>query len=189
VKLAVPTLGPTAGQRRLRPHERVVVIAEDPTSGATIGYYGTIVRLHTSSLRLNPGSPAQWTYSVFVQRLQKCVDVVATSLFATGQISNVDIPAEIDESNLVVEIRFHHSLVQGNPEVHGAYRLPEAEWRLFSFRKSEVARASFRLAVPVPDESSRAAELEFSVPFEHELDKHYVFRAIAEVHSIVQAEK
>ncbi len=183
----MPLLSPTAGQRRLHDLERVVVVAEDPASGATIGYYGTVIRLHTSSLRLHPSSPERWTYSVFVQRLQDCIDVVATSLFATGQMSN-NLCSEVDASDHVMEIRFHSSLVWDNTEIDGAYRLLDAEWRLFSFRKCEIARPSFRLAVPVPDESSRAAELEYSVPMAHQLNEHFVFRAIAEMHGIIQTE-
>jgi hypothetical protein len=182
-------LGPSAGKRRLQPNERVVVIAEDQGSGATIGYYGTVVRVHTSSMRHYPSNPALWKYSVHVENLQDCIDVAATSLFATGEVSDAGLPCENDRSKPVIEIRFHHSLIEDNTEVHGAYRLPQSEWRLFRFRKSEVSRPSYQLSVPIPDELSRVGELEFQIPLWLCLDKSYVFQALSEVHGIVRSPK
>ncbi len=181
--------GPTAGQRRLQPHEKVVVIAEEPTSGATLGYYGRIVRVHTSSMRLHPNGPSQWTYSVFVRSLQDSIDVVATSMFATGEVVNADLSTESDKCKPIIEIRFHSSVMQDITKVDGAYRLPKGEWRLFSFHKSDVMRPSYQLSVPIPDESSRVGIVEFLIPLRHNLDKKYIFQTLAEVHGIVQRQE
>jgi hypothetical protein len=48
----------------LKPGQRVAVFPFAAASGATIGYYGTVIFAHPDSVRQNPHWPNSWLYRV-----------------------------------------------------------------------------------------------------------------------------
>ena len=48
----------------LQPGQRVAVFPDDAASGATIGYYGTVVHAEAESVRRSPRCPNAWRYQI-----------------------------------------------------------------------------------------------------------------------------
>ena len=114
----------------------VIVFQDCPESGATLGYYGTVARVRTASIRRNPSLPEHWVYSVYVRSFNRCVDVAASDLLATGNWESPDLPHIPEDADPILELRFHGKVAQDNSVIEGAFRPPGREWWLFSFRKS-----------------------------------------------------
>lgn len=172
---------PAAGQRRLQPRERVVIFKDDPSSGATLGYYGTVLDIHTSSIQRHPDSPEHWSYTVLIYGSGDRVDVVAGDLFAPGMMNFDHLPPDSDTSKPAFEIRVHGEIGKLCKEIRGAYRFLDREWRLFTFRKRDSQCPAYKLTFPLPGQGPRVANLEYSVPYDVNLDQSFIFQAIADL--------
>ena len=78
-----------------QPRQRVIVFKDEPIPGATLAYYGVIIRLLTQSVRRNQVSPDLWQYRVYVPYFHKCLDVNARDMYSTGGLDLSELP--IDE--------------------------------------------------------------------------------------------
>ena len=163
-----------------RPGQRCVVFKDDPVSGATLGYHGTIVRLLTRSIRRYPDVPDLWYYRVFVPALNRKVDVAAQNLFVTGEIDQSATDERPPEDN-VCEIRFDYPPREDNSEIHGVFRLPGRGWELFSFQKREQSEPTFELHMQVEGVESGRCEILYSVPATERLDRAYVLKSLAKI--------
>ena len=157
------------------PGQLVLVFMENDASGATLGYYGTVVAVETASVDKHPGQPERWAYRVYLPSLNADYRIKARHLIATDEFDPVE--------NLGPRCELHFDGPPGsdNLSISGRYRLAGcATWSAFAFEKSLAASPTFQLSRPVrpPD---APCSLHFSVPPDTELDRDYVIRALGEV--------
>src|SRR5262245_40650731 len=145
-----------------RQGQRCIVFKNDAVSGATLGYYGTVLHIVTRSLRRHPDVPDLWAYRVSVPSLHKHLSVSAQDLYVTGEFDEAAIEDDPAQDNCC-EIRFDQAPREDNGEIHGAYRLPGRDWELFSFQKREQSHATFELHMQVQGTGTGRCDLLYSV--------------------------
>src|SRR5690348_15892662 len=89
-----------------------------PAMGATVGYYGTIVRILHSSMLRSPSRPDFWLYRVFIPDLDRHFDLPLSELCLTADSDPPKPP-----SCPTCEVQFDFKPGSDNQELHGAYRI------------------------------------------------------------------
>ena len=168
------------------PHQRVIVFQADLMSGDTLGYHGTVMRLHATSHRQHPSNPERWIYRVSIPCLRREVDVASIDLFATEALNDSPLASESAASQPVCEVRFETQIGEDNNQIDGDFRMPSRKWVRFTFRKNEQSQAEYKLSFQLDGFQLGSGHLRYNVPMFDRLDRQYVLRAIA---SIVGTEK
>jgi hypothetical protein len=161
--------------------QRGIYFKDDPTSGATLGYHCTVVRVHSTSVRRFPDHPNRWIYRVFVPFFDSHMDISARELYVTGDIDTQELPPELQTRKPACEVRFDSELGEDNDRIDGAFRLPGREWERFSFRKCEQQISDYQLRVPVEGAGLGGGKLRYNVPMGERLDRHFVLVALSEI--------
>ena len=160
-----------------KPRQIVLVLLDDPASGATLGYQGNVVCLDRKSVREHSDQPDRWKYVVHVPQLGKHFRIGARLLVATDDWDSVD--PLVDS---VCEVRFDNETAEDNLSVSGRFRVSNLGlWNTFQFVKTDDAAVGFRVAMPVAIGSCGPGRLSYSVPSGEVLDREYVCRAIGKL--------
>jgi hypothetical protein len=161
------------------PGQHVIVCLDDPESGGTLGYYGTIVRILGKSKTQFPDQPYLWHYRVSVPYLNRRISVPGQMLLATGILE----PFEGDDldGKIIFDIGPHRDNEdRDNDEISGSYRLPSSGVTYFLFRKSLGPVATYQLQMQIPPDRPESI-LTYHVPQNANLNTDYVLRAIRDL--------
>jgi hypothetical protein len=159
------------GQSPFEPRQHVIICLDDPESGGTLGYYGTIVRVLGRSKTEYPDQPDLWHYRVSIPAQNRKVNVPSCMLLATGILD----PCEF--ADLDGKIAFDERPHSDNHELSGSYRLPARGVTYFTFRKSAAPVATYQLAMQM-DSDPPESILVYHVPQKAKLNREYVRQAI-----------
>jgi hypothetical protein len=174
----------------LAPGRQVAVLPSGEASGATIGYYGTVLSVFYGTVRANPRTPDLWRYRIYVYALKCECEVLGRDLVAFGSsIDDADgnslalcssaSDAERD-GVLGLAVRFETTPAEDNEELRGAYRPPEGAWGSFKFKKRPQPFPTYRYRAPVCGRTDIAeGEVSYKVPAVDRLDRAYVVTALA----------
>ena len=158
-----------------KPGQSVIVCLDDPESGATLGYYGTIIRIFGKSKTQFPNQPQHWYYRVEVPYLNKKIDVPARMLLSTENLGRSEFKDERDQ-----KICFDKRPDQDNDEISGSYRLSSGSITYFMFRKSDMPVATYKLDMQIHANHPETLLL-YHVPKNATLNSEYVRLAIREL--------
>lgn len=165
---------------RFDPGQHVIICQEDPESGETIGYYGTVIQvLAESKIRL-PESPHLWQYRVSVPYMQRAITVPARMLVATG-MRDGRAHAQPDW-----KICFDRIPENDNETISGSYRLPNTGTTYFLFQKSDSDVLLYKLSMQI-GETRPEWKLIYEVPRPAKLDSVYVRDSIRKLIGIGNA--
>jgi hypothetical protein len=149
----------------LTPGQRVAVFQDEQASGATLGYYGTVVAAHTNG-----------TYRVFVPFYSRTIEVCGADLIAAGPgVLKEGVTQAVDR----LEIRFECELLPDNRELKGTFRRKGGPWHFFHFKRSDRMTPSYEFRLRVSPPSAEGA-LTYSVPKSCYLSRGYAVAALAE---------
>src|SRR5262245_17179198 len=154
----------------LEPGQRVAVFPLQGASGATIGYYGTVVgRLEDG--RVDPRThQVKRPYRVLFSGAVHLVDLVNILPLAPPPRSHfLD-----DEEGPLVELRFEEPAGQPSDEISGVYRIRGQSWGHFLFSKKLAATEL------IESDSGLGESVTWAVPQHDQLDANYVLRIFAE---------
>jgi hypothetical protein len=159
----------------LQPGQRVAVFPTDAASGATLGYYGTVVKVFFQTVRAHPSDPSRWMYGVYVPAIRDEVELKGGDVVALGPAAEEGV-----EDGLAV--RFETLPGVDNDELQGVFRPLRGDWGYFQFRKRRQPQASYQLRAPVIGPCSIGeGVLVYNVPCEQRLDRCFVLQALAQV--------
>lgn len=154
-------------EAKFDPGQYVIVCEQDPESGRTLGYYGTIVRVLANSKIRNPESPNLWRYRVSVPYMQRELVAAGISLVSTGMFEDsVDVEPDW-------KIIFDRTPKIDNQTISGSYRLPCTGPTYFLFQKSDSDIVTYRLTMEM-GEVRPESKLLYHVPQNAKLDSVYV---------------
>jgi|GEM_PF-5186911 hypothetical protein len=165
----------------LQPRQKAIYFPEDCASGATIGYYCTILGLVTASSESNPSRPDLWIYRVALANSTGYLEVPAGCLFGSNEFDSAETKDDTEKKTPACEIRFANELCHDNEEIRGIVRLEGREWEPFVFEKWELPYRSYELARPVQGGMTKAGTLIYRVPSSQFLDRYCVLSALIEV--------
>jgi hypothetical protein len=166
-----------SARTELKPGQGVVVFTDDAASGATLGYYGTVVEFDGKSVERHPARSDRWKYVVYVPFLNSNCRVRASHLIATSD----SWPAE-SAIGPAYELQFERPPDTDSGTLSGRYRLAgSADWNEFRFSKSDASAPHFQFAMPVSIWCTRPGTLRFFVPCDETLDRDYVLRALGQI--------
>jgi hypothetical protein len=171
---------------------RVAVFPPGAVSGATLGYYGTVV-----------GRWDRWTYLVSIPALDRVIRVEsrdmlvlqssdegarlvmsdATSAWQPGEWQ-FEIAADPDPWCIAErrwEIEFESPPEADNPVLRGKYRVGSVEKGRFEFMKVNQLVPSYLFRMPASALGSSRGKLKCKVPADQVLDKAYVMKTLATV--------
>ena len=152
--------------------QHVLICLDDPESGGTLGYYGTIVRVLGKSKAQFPDQPHLWEYRVSVFGRKEKINVSGQMLLATGIVDSAEF-----EQNLEGKITFDARPGSDNVELSGSYRLPSRGATYFVFRKTDTPVATYKLEMQL-DTNRPESILLYDVPRNVTLNADYVLTAI-----------
>jgi len=163
---------------------RVAVLPSDAASGATIGYYGTIVGVcRTASFPI--GQPA--CFWVDVPALHGVVHVRAVDLLVIteceGEERLVSAADEVlvQDAMMPCRIEFRSPVEQDNNELWGEYYVGSAARGTFRFMKSGGLCNRYQLSIPAEPGRPPIGRLRYTVSQSRLLDRHFVQEAIPQV--------
>lgn len=162
------------------PGQRVLVLGDDPQSGATLGHYGTIIRILGRLKSGFPDDPEFWSYRVWVPILNRRLNVHAGQLLALGSQDREDLIKELQG-----KIIFDAPLSQDNREISGCYQLPAHGIPYYRFQKRDIPVAIYQLEMQNHLHQPEST-LTYDVPEHVNLDAEYVIRAVREVLGIAK---
>jgi hypothetical protein len=161
----------------LQPRQVVVVFENNSASGATLGYYGTVVEVLPSSVNAHPDDPARWKYVIHIPFLNGTRVLRGVDLIPTDESVATDL-------NLgpACEVQFDDHASASRVALSGRYRLAnQTGWTVFQFSRSTCATPTFRLALPAPHGKSGSGRLTCRVPMDLELNQAFVLRVLGDV--------
>jgi hypothetical protein len=148
----------------LLPGQRVAVFLDEQASGATLGYYGTVVSALDDA-----------SYSVYVPFLARTIFVRACDLIA----ATLDEEANSTQSVDSLEVRFDPEPQPDNHELRGAFRRKDGPWHAFHFTRTSASTPRYEFRLQVSPRSCEGA-LIYYVPQTCFLSRGYAIAALAE---------
>jgi hypothetical protein len=158
------------GRVSVEPGQRVAVFPLDSASGATIGYYGTLIGRLENGPRNAKTSQVKRLYRVMVSDWEERVDLADILPLGPAPPS---IFADDTEGPLV-EVRFEQPPAEENVELRGVYRIRGRKWGHFCFSKN------LQMRQPPEDAALAGENVDYAVPVSDRLDATYVLRAFME---------
>lgn len=152
---------------------RVVVFTTDRASGATLGYYGTIVG-GLAREQLSDGSYSDFHYLVRVGSSVR--RVAGDDLLPTN-----DFDATIADQRRNLEIRYESEPQELNQQIQGSFTIGSNDVGYFRFRKAPQPLLTYQLHIPTAFSRSGATILDVSVPDHEVLDKTLVLEVLTDV--------
>jgi hypothetical protein len=148
------------------PGQRVAIFLDEHASGATLGYYGTVVVADYASA----------SYRVFVPFFSRTIEVRECDLISA---TLDDCAQKVTQSVDSLEVRFESEPRADNHELRGAFRRKGGPWHAFHFKRtaSRTPHYEFRLQVSPP---SREGVMIYDVPEKCFLSRGYAVGALAE---------
>jgi hypothetical protein len=162
------------GQSPFELGQQVIVCLDNPESGGTLGYYGTIVRVLGRSKIQYPDQAQFWHYRVSIPQQNRRINIPARMLLATGILDSCEF------ADLEGKIAFDERPYSDNHELSGSYRLPARGVTYFTFLKVAVPVATYKLALQM-DANPPESILLYDVPQKAKLDRDYVRHAILDL--------
>ena len=149
----------------LTPGTRVAVFLDEHASGATLGYYGTVVTAYANS-----------TYRVYVPFYVRTIEVRECDLISAEQGESNEAATQAVDS---LEVRFESEPLPDDLELKGTFHRKGRPWHVFHFRRSDRKTPSYEFRLQV---SPLAAEgvLIYHVPKTCYLSRGYAVAALAE---------
>lgn len=159
------------------PPYRVVVFLNNAASGATLGYYGTLLERH------NRGGGR---YRVHVPALDQVVTVCDGDMLVVGgdklhQVS--DAESEWLLANQKWEVEFASPLEHDNLELWGKYRIGSRLVGKFHFLKRNQACPTYCLAIPAEGNDGKG-KLQYFVPADRVLNREVVMLALSDLFDV-----
>lgn len=159
-----------------KPGQIVAVFTDDAASGATLGYFGTVIELNRQSVVARPERWHDWKYVVYIPQLNANYLIRAGHLIPTNQVQS------IDRIGPASELQFDREPNADNRVVSGRYRIGgRATWNRFQFVKTDDAFPSFQISMPVSLEADGASKLVYLVPEVEVLDRRYVIHGLKQI--------
>lgn len=149
--------------------QRVAVFPYADVSGATIGYYGTLLSVVAESVHRNPDCPDAWQYRVDAAG---CVlKVAGCDILPLGPL-----PAHGNDHGFepLLQLHFAAPPLSDNAELIGMYRFGRIDWGHFSFRKQPQESPTYRLRISATLDPAVPSILECAIPSEWRLDEGFV---------------
>ena len=165
--------GKTLPNRDVRRY-RVAVFLNDAVSGATLGYYGTLLAVCSRRRR---------SFSVHVPALGGVIEVPQADLLVVGQDGLHPMSAEESAWYLAErrwEVQFDSPIAEDNAELRGTYRVGSREHGKFHFEKRNQPGPTYEFAIPA-QASPASGRLLYYVPADRVLNREAVMLALAEV--------
>ncbi len=169
------------------PGSTVVVFLDEGASGATLGYYGTLRGVCSSTMASNAHAPDRWYYWIHVPALEQLIAVEARNFLVLRDVDGQPraLPPEevarLDAAIEPCELKFDCLVAPDNRELFGRYRFGICERGLFHFRKCDQVEPTYRLVLPVEGKHAGRSKLTFQVPGRQVLDRSYVLRMLVAV--------
>lgn len=161
----------------LQPRQIVVVFENNSASGATLGYYGTVVEVLSRSVNAHPNNPARWKYVIHIPFLNGTRVLRGADLIPTDDTAASDIAL-----GPACEVQFDSDDSADHDALSGRYRLAkQTGWTAFKFSRSTCATPTFRLELPVAHGNSGSGRLRCHVPMDVALNKAFVLRVLSDV--------
>ncbi len=161
----------------LQPRQIVVVFENNSASGATLGYYGTVVEVLPRSVNAHPNNPARWKYVIHIPFLNDTRVIRGADLIPTDEMAASDIAL-----GPACEVQFDRDASAGNESLAGRYRLArQTTWTAFEFIRTTCATPEYRLALPAVYGKSGSGRLRCRVPMDAELNQAFVLRVLGDV--------
>ncbi len=161
----------------LQPRQVVVVFDNNSASGATLGYYGTVVEVLPRSVNAHPNNPARWEYVIHMPFLNGTRVLRGADLIPTDETAASDMAL-----GPACEVQFDSDESAGHDALSGRYRLAkQTGWTVFNFSRSTCATPTFRLALPAAHGKSGSGRLTCRVPMDTELNQAFVLRVLGDV--------
>jgi hypothetical protein len=161
----------------LQPRQVVVVFDNNSASGATLGYYGTVVEVVSSSVNAHASNPARWKYVINIPFLNDTRVIRGADLIPTDETAAPDIAL-----GPACEVQFDSDASAGHDALSGRYRLAkQTGWTVFRFKRSTCRTPGYRLAIPAAHGNSGSGRLTCYVPMDAELNQAFVLRVLGDV--------
>jgi hypothetical protein len=148
------------------PGQRVAVFLDEQASGATVGYYGTVVATRGES-----------AYRVHVPFLARTIEVNPYQLIV-AELS--DANARVIQSVDALEVRFEAEVEPDNRELKGTFRRRGGPWHYFHFQRTAQPAPSYEFRLSVVPRMAEGA-LTYSVPESCFLSRGYAVAALLEI--------
>ncbi|HZN32483.1 MAG TPA: hypothetical protein VFB80_01645 [Pirellulaceae bacterium] len=156
------------------PRYRVAVFPNNAASGATIGYYGTMLGIC---------STRRCSYWVYLPALDDIIEVRGIDLLVVGP-SALEPISEAEQEWLISERRwdvtFYTPIAEDNAELCGSYRIGTRERGTFKFQKRDQSAPTWQFTIPTYASPCRA-HLRYLIPARHALNRDTVMAALAAV--------
>ena len=161
----------------LQPRQIVVVFDDNSGSGATLGYYGTVVEVVRSSVKAHADNPDRWKYVVHIPFLNNTCIIRAADLIPTDEYDSLS--AELGPA---CEVQFDRNDHAVDDSFSGRYRMAgQAAWTAFQFMRTTCITPEFRLALPAVYGNGGLGGLTCCVPMEAALDRAFVLRVLGDI--------
>jgi hypothetical protein len=166
--------GPSLG---LQPRQIVVVFDNNASSGATLGYYGTVVEVVRRSVQAHADRPDRWKYVVHIPFLNNTCVIRAADLIPTDEFDSGST-----ELGPACEVHFDVDEQAKDDSLSGRYRMAgQAAWTAFEFLKTTCITPAFRLTLPALYGKGGLGRLTCCVPMETALDRAFVLRVLGNI--------
>jgi hypothetical protein len=160
-------------------HPRQIVVLFDDTqdSGATLGYYGTVVEVDPNSVAKHANQPDRWKYVVYIPFLNDNRIIRGANLFPTDEYDSLN--AELGPA---CEVQFETNAQGASDFIPGRYRMAgHATWTAFEFIQATCHTAEVQLTLPAPYGRSGRGQLTCRVPNDTVLDRTFVLRVLGDI--------
>jgi hypothetical protein len=166
IKCLKATLVLPTSPDQLLPGQHVAVFPREDASGATLGYFGTIVALRRRTFTIPPHDPDAWIYSV-----------------VTHPIGRYDVTASQFLVDLVGgwEVEFDRNRGDESAAITGRYCVGRRNWAGFRFERGAVPVSRYELRLPAIPVTCQTPSLFYEVPLAVELNRDFVRRTLEEL--------
>ena len=148
----------------------IMVVTNDETSGSTIGYHGTVIRVIDRSVLAKPECPTKWSYRVYIPVLRAEFEIAASKIIPTNELDDFETS---EHSPCIIQFD-----VTSGEDIHGAYRVNDFEWIHFHFTRHDKPFDSYTLNMPMNSDLPIPRRLNYRVRCDAVLDRKYVCQAV-----------
>jgi hypothetical protein len=153
---------------------RVAVFLNDAASGATLGYYGTIVGIRGKRM------PSYWVHVPALDRVLRVSEADILVLRADKLEPLSDVASAWCLEYEKWEIEFESPLGPDNDELRGKYRIGGRLKGRFHFLKRNQSYPTYQFAIPAQGNLGKG-NLNYCVPAKGVLDRAFVMHALSEI--------
>jgi hypothetical protein len=170
----IPTSDQSPG---LHPRQIVVLFDDNSGSGATLGYYGTVVEIVRSSIKAHADNPDRWKYVVYIPFLNNTCIVRAVDLIPTNEYDSINT-----ELGPACEVQFDKNDQAVDDSISGRYRIAgQSAWTEFEFMRTTCITPELRLTLPAAYGKGGLGRLACCVPMDAVLDRAFVLRVLGDM--------